>query len=584
MRKLLTILSAALCWAQPLSAAVKNPDTFVYASVGDIDSLDPAWSYDSASHNIISNVYEYLLGFKGSGVAEKDLIAVLAEKVPNLANGLVSKDGLSYRFPIRKGVKFHEGETLTAEDVRYSLMRFMLYDRDGGPSSLLLEPLLGLASTRKDGKLLPGLYDQAAETIRVEGDSVVFKLKKPFAPFLSILAGYGAIVSKSWCVAHGQWNGSAQSMEKFNNPKREDSYLSTRANGTGAFRLERLDLVAKEIVLIRHDGYWRKPARLKYVRYKTITEFATRKLMLQAGDADSIYGPQMYFQQLRNIPGVELIDGLHTLDVGPIIFFNFKVNTVANANAGSGKLDGNGIPPDFFSDLDARKAFAYSINYDAYVRDILHGKGKQAASFLPPGLLGYQPNAKKYTLDLKKAEEHFRKAWGGKVWEKGFKLCYVYQSGSTPSEAIGQMIKRSVESINPKFQIDIRTVQWSTFLEQNQQGKLPLFAGQWAADYPDSHNFAFPILHSKGYFPGKQSYSNPRMDALIEQAVTALDPKVREKLYAQIQDLIFEDIPNVPMADGWRYRAQRSWVKGFTFKPIFPEMPYSGYYYELWKE
>ena len=129
-----TLLLVAL-FAIPASAQVKNPDTFVYATIGDPDSLDPAWSYDSASHGIIDNIYEYLLTFSGGGVKIKDLRPMLASTVPTRANGGISPDGLTYRFPIRKGVKFHDGAPLTPEDVRYSLQRFMLFDRDGGPPS-----------------------------------------------------------------------------------------------------------------------------------------------------------------------------------------------------------------------------------------------------------------------------------------------------------------------------------------------------------------------------------------------------------------------------------------------------------------
>src|SRR6185437_15570474 len=85
MTKLLAAsLSLALAAgsAAPALAAVKNPDTFVYATIGDPESLDPAWAYDSASHAIIDNVYETLLTFKGGGVKPSNLAPMLATKVP----------------------------------------------------------------------------------------------------------------------------------------------------------------------------------------------------------------------------------------------------------------------------------------------------------------------------------------------------------------------------------------------------------------------------------------------------------------------------------------------------------------------
>lgn len=576
-------LGLALSPAVPAFATVKNPDTFVYATIGDPESFDPAWAYDTPSHGVIDNLYEYLLAFKGSGTSTKDLVAIIASKVPSQANGLISADGLTYRFPIRKGVKFHDGALLTPDDVRYSLLRFMLFDRDGGPSSLLLEPILGLTSTRRDGKVVPGLWDAASKAATVDGDDVVVRLKKPFAPFLTIVASFGAITERKWCAAHGQWDGEGATVEKFNNPRLEDSLPKELVNGTGPFKLQRFERNTKEVVLTRNDLYWRKPAALKTVVIKVVDEYATRKLMIQAGDADVVYVPLMYFPQMHGIPGVEVIDGLQNLERSMLLNFTFKMNPVANGNIGSGKLDGEGVPPDFFSDKDVRQAFAYAIDAPGYVRDILRGKGSQSAGLIPPGLLGYKAGPPRYPFDLKMSAEHFKKAWGGQVWDKGFRVSIVFNTGSAPAQSLSQMIKKNVESLNPKFRVDVKQVQWSTYLEQTQQRKVPIQLGAWQADYPDAHNFVFPLLHSDGYFPTKQGYKNPELDKLIEEAAHTLDEAKRAALYKKIQDISDEDVPSVPIADGPRYRVQRTWVKGFVFMPAFPDMPYNSYYYDLHK-
>ena len=574
---------ALLLAAAPAAAAVKNPETFVYATIGDPESFDPAWAYDTPSHAIVDNVYEYLLAFKGSGTMTKDLVPMIAAKIPSLANGLISADGLTYRFPIRKGVKFHDGAVLTPDDVRYSLLRFMLFDRDGGPSSLLLEPILGLTSTRKDGKLVAGLWESASNAVTVDGEAVIVRLKKPFAPFLTIVASFGAVTERKWCAAHRQWDGEGATVEEFNNPRLEDSLPKELMNGTGPFKLERFGRNTKQAILERNDAYWRRPAALKTVVIKVVDEYATRKLMIQAGDADVVYVPLMYFPQMHGIPGVEVIDGLQNLERSMLLSFTFKVDPVGGGNIGSGKLDGEGVPPDFFSDKDARQAFAYAIDYPGYVRDILRGKGTQSAGLIPPGLIGYKAGPPRYTLDLKKSAEHFKKAWGGRIWEKGFRVSIVFNTGSPQGQTLSQMIKKNVESLNPKFRVDTRQVQWSTYLEMTQQHKIPMFLGAWQADYPDPHNFVFPLLHSDGYFPKQQGYKNPELDKLIEEAAHTLDETKRAALYRKIQDIADEDVPSVPIADGPRYRVQRAWVKGFVFMPAFPDMPYNSYYYDLRK-
>ncbi|MDE2491301.1 MAG: ABC transporter substrate-binding protein [Elusimicrobia bacterium] len=579
----LSLLLALAPAAAPAAAAVKNPDILVYATIGDPESFDPAWAYDTASQNVIANVYEYLLAFKGGGTRVKDLMPMLATKVPTRANGLISPDGLVYRFPIRRGVKFQDGAALTPEDVRYSLLRFMLMDRAGGPSSLLLQPILGRATTRRDGKPDPAAYAEAAKAVTVRGDEVVIRLKRPFAPFLTILPAWGAVMERAWCAANGQWDGKAGDWAKYNDPTLEQTLPKTLMNGTGPFALERFEPNTKQVILKRWDGYWRKPARLKNVVIKVVNEFATRKLMLQAGDADVIYVPQMYHPQVVGLPGVQVIDGLQDLDRSMLLMFTFKINPVANPNIGSGKLDGNGIPPDFFSDRDVRLAFAEAIDYQAVVRDLENGAGAQSTGLIPPGLLGYWKRRPPYHFDLKEAAAHLKKAWGGKVWANGFKVTLVYNAGSAPAQALCQMIKKNVESLNPKFSIDVRMLEWSTYLAQSRERQIPLQLGAWQADYPDPHNFVFPLLDSQGYFPTQQGYKNPELDRLIEEAASTMSEPRRAALYRRIQTIADRDVPCVPVVDGPRFRVQRSWVKGFVFNPTFPDMPYGSYYYDLYK-
>ena len=568
--------------AAAASAAVKNRDTFVLARNVDVQSLDPAFTYGGGDDAIIRNIYEYLVAFQGSGVAIGDLVPQLGETVPSRANGLISPDGLVYRFPIRKGVKFHDGSVLTPEDVRYSLLRFMLSDTDTGPASLLLQPILGLDSTRRDGKLIPGVGERAFKAVTVEGDSVVVRLDKPFSPFLLILAGHGAVMNEKWCAAHGQWDGALETWERFNNPRLQDAIPNSLADGTGPFRLARFDPGGRQIVLARFDGYWRGPARLKNVVIKIVEDFNTRRLMLQAGDADVISAMRVHSPLLQGIAGVRLIDGLPLIK-RTALFFTFKMDPSVNPNVGSGKLDGKGVPPDFFADKDVRQAFAFSIDFDAYVRDVLRGQGAQDAGMIPPPLLGARTGPPRCRFDPKLAAEHFKKAWGGKVWEKGFAFSVPYLTGTVDHLALYQMLKKNVESLNPRFHIELRPIMNSTAADYSRAHKRPFFVGNWGADYPDPHNFAFPIFASAGSYPESQDYADPELDRLIQEALTTTDEAARAALYGRIQDAADEELPNVPLANGFEYRAQRTWVKGFVFNPMSPGLPENSYYYDLSK-
>ena len=208
------------------------------------------------------------------------------------------------------------------------------------------------------------------------------------------------------------------------------------------------------------------------------------------------------------------------------------------------------------------------------------GKAPRACGPVPPGLASYEKSAPCYNFDLKKAEEYFKKAYNGKVWENGFTFTLTYNTGSQMRQTACEILKRNIESLNPKFNIELRGVPWASFLEKTQASKMPLWARGWIADYPDEHNFVFPFLHSKGRYAVAQSFKDPALDALIDEAVRSTDPARRIKLYRRIQDLSYNaaaQIYTIHSPGVWVYRKE---VKGFTDNPVFMGI----YFYPIYKE
>jgi len=555
--------------------AVKNPDTLIVQSFGDPESLDPAWEYDTTSSAIGTwNIYETLVFFSG---ARTDLYEpMLATAVPSVANGGVSSDGKTYTFKIRQGVKFSDGTPLTAEDVKYSLMRIMLMDRDGGPSWLLLAPILGFdnQTTRDDkGNLIPDIYDRTNRAIQVKGDTVSITLKDPYSPFVSILATWSVVQSKQFVVANGGWDGSKATLASFNNPAKPDvATLFDKSAGTGPFKLERWDRGTKTVTLVRNDNYWRAPAKLRRVIFQTVEEFGPRRLALQNGDADILGGTDRSDQPaVTGIPGVRIVDDLARLTNNPALFMTMKIDPEGNSDIGSGKLDGNGIPPDFFSDIHVRRAFAYLFDRQAFIDQAFRGKGRLGNGPIPFGMLGYAPRGKWYEPSKDKAIAEFKEAWGGQVWDKGFKFTLSFNSGNISRQTGSQMLKEATEALNPKFKIDTRGITWSTYLGLYTKSKLPMFFIGWGADYPDPDNFAVPFMHSTGSFAKAQGYKNPEADRLIEQAARETDPKKREQLYFRLQEIAYQDVPTIYIIYRAEFIVMRSWVKGWYHNPMFNE-------------
>ncbi len=545
--------------------AANDPTTLDYALAADIDTLDPHWGYDAVSLFIVDQVYETLIDFKGESLDTFE--PRIATVVPTLENAFLSKDGLTYAFPLRLGAKFHDGSLLSAADVKYSLMRFLLLDREGGPSNLLLYGLIGVRGT--DALPPDQIFDLADKAISTEGGSVVLRLKKPFAPLMGILANFAHIVSKGYVEAHGGWDGRKETWTKFRNPAKEKSALYARANGTGPFQLESWDRAGRKVSLVRNENYWRKPAALARVNLMTLEDSHERRRRLAAGEIDAAFVERRYLDQFEGLPGVTVTDGLPALEAQNTFLFNLKTETKNNAWIGSGTL-GGGVPPDFFADVEVRKAFAFAFDYDTFIKEGYRSKAIQAHGPIPAVLFGYNAKQKPWPYSPYQAEGAFKRAKNGQVWEQGFSLSLAYTEGNAERRIACRLMKEGVEKLNSKFHVDCRALPESKLLDEFRTRRLPMFVYRWILDYPDPHNAVEPFLHSNGYFASQLGYSSPRADAMIEQAAAEIDPAKRKALYYELQALAIFDAPAVFTADSYNIVVRRTKVQGWLYHPIQP--------------
>jgi peptide/nickel transport system substrate-binding protein len=546
---------------------IKNPDTFIWAAYGSVDSLDPAKAYDDVSGAMIENMYDTLVDYDGPSIEK--FVPGLAEQVPTIANGGISKDGLTYRFKIRKGVKFHSGNSLTPEVVRYSFLRNMITDPDGGPMWLLLQPLLGAQSTRDDAGKIALKFSDIAKTVTVDGDYVVFHLLKPFPPFMAVTCFYAsAIIDKDFAIQNGDWDGTEATWEGFNNPPEGKAKLNTIASGTGPYKLVRFD-AASEVVMERFEGYWGKKPALAKAIYKVVEEWSTRKLMLMQGDADFARIDPMYYDEMDKESGLKVYKNLHELGVRAINY-NMEINAIDNPYIYSGKLDGNGIPADFFRDPDVRWAFTHAWNEDVCMKDILKGYGVNVATPIVEGLPYFNPDIvkKRPKFDLKKAEEYMKKAFGGQVWAKGFQVDFLYNSGNEVREASLKMLAENIISLNPKFKINVRGVEWATYVDLQRQKRMPIYFIGWGADFPDPDNFVNPYMYSQGLYGGRCGYNNPEADKLIEQGAVELDKAKRKQIYYRLQEIWLQDNIGIVMYQTVKQQYFKDWLKGYYYHPM----------------
>ncbi|MFY9813207.1 MAG: ABC transporter substrate-binding protein [Dehalococcoidales bacterium] len=535
---------------------VKNPDTFIEEVIGDPQTLDPAAAYDTTSDSYIELVYNTLVVYHKDSTTQFD---------PSLADSwTVSADGMTYRFHIRTGVKFSNGDLLTPDDVKYSFERGMVQDYSGGPQWLIFFPLFGVNSSRDaNGNLMP--LSQLTSAITVDGDYVQFKLDAPFPPFLQILAGgYSSIVDKAWCIAQGDWDGTEASYEKLNNPAADAWPLHEKMMGTGPFTLNYWTQ-GSEIAFTKNTNYWGPKANFTSIVAKDVQEWTDRKLALEAGDADYVDVGVQQYSELDGVPDITVVKGLPTEETEGF-FFTYDISPNSSF-IGDGKLDGGGIPTNFFTDINIRKAFAYSFDYNTFINQVVSGNAVQPDGPIISGLTDYNPNIPKYTYDTAKAIQYFQAAWGGQVWTNGFTMTLAYNSGNTTRQTACDILAADINALNPKFHVTSAAQQWSSYASQWDAQLLPVFVVGWLADYLDASDFIEPFMSTTGAYSQAQGYGNATTDALINAAAVETNTAKRQADYDQLSTQYYNDCPGVMIEQPTVNRYMRSWVKGFFYNP-----------------
>jgi peptide/nickel transport system substrate-binding protein len=617
----------------------KDPSTFVIQEIaGGPDTLDPALAYDSASGEILQNVYDTLVFYDRDKKTE--LVPMLATEVPTLKNGGISSDGLTVTFKIRKGVKFHSGEEMTPEDVAFTFQRGLLSGGSISPQWLLTEPLFGStaynditdqldpdgskglidnreALQAEDPAALAGLCETVKSKVVADNaaGTVTFHLAQAWGPFVITFSNmWGSIQQESWVAANGGWDGDCGTWQNFYAPTSEEvnqKGIGKSANGTGPYKLK--EWGDTELILEANDNYWvTKPLwsggptgapKLKTVIIKYVEEFSTRFAAMLAGDADMIqYGsPQDWPVMDEDVGATCDQGGVCTIDdaAKPLVryvnqdvsnrtdaFFNFQINTEGgNDFIGSGKIDGNGVPPDFFSDIHVRRAFAYCFDWDIYIRDVAQGEGQQANNVMLIGEIGDDPNGAHYSYDPAKCEAEFKAStWksddGRSLWDVGFRLIVGYNAGNTARQSVAQIFRDNISAVNPLFKVESQSLEWPNYLDAYQTKKLPFFIIGWIEDIPDPHNWTF--TYTAGGFGGKQGLPQDLLDQfrpIVEQGATETDPTKRAAIYKQFNQLYYENVPAVLLAQIGARRYMQRWVNGYYTNSLYSY----NYYYVLSK-
>jgi len=506
--------------------------TFVHAADDEPLSLDPAGvEPGEGGETMILQVYERLLEIDPNG---PDLVPGLSTEIPTVDNGLISEDGLTYTFPIREGVTFHDGTEVNAEAVKYSWDRVMEMDLPGSAASVLIDNVTETAVS-DDGAFEVTLDQPSASFLRAVVTQMVASVVSPEA------------VESNGGIAAGEPN----------------EFMLQNMVGTGPYELiswNRGENLEFEI----HEEYWGEPANLD-LRVEVVPDPDVRVLGLRAGDYDMIETDPSFIGDIEGAEGVNLYT--EGLLVEPIhIGFNLNVPTDELPSEDT-------ISADFFHDPRVRRAFNHAYDYDAFLQGALGGFGDFNPHYIPQGIFGYDPEAPVYDQqDTAEAERLFRETG---LWDEGFTISVITEEANL-FEIAALVLKDSLESLNPNFEVRVLAVAEAQFDEAHASNPMPY--AMWVKNtdpFADPDAYMQSYVHPDGEWGEvhgfAQGYQDPEQIAsLIDDAALELDEERRAEIYSELQNLLYDDPMWLIAAQEGIANAHRDNVEGFVLNTLWP--------------
>jgi peptide/nickel transport system substrate-binding protein len=514
--------------------------------VGDIRTLDPARLNDAPSHHVVHQICDLLLDFDSSLTLQ-----------PELAESWeASGDGMTYTYHLRKGILFQDspafpngkGREMKASDVKYCFDRILDARAQTLGASYFTDKVKGAEEYYKATGA--GNLSREAEATGVTGFRVVddytfaIDLIKPFAAFKNYPAlGFCYIYPKEAVDKYGQ------------------DFFSHLV-GTGPFVLDHWTK-DQELVLKRNPHYWRKDEAgnqlplLDGITYTFIKDEKQQINEFKLGHLEEAYRiPTEFFRSVIDESGKVTAE-----------YSEYRLDRIP---ALSTQYYGMLTISDPFKDRRVRQAFNYAIDRERLIKFVLQGQaaGPAIHGLVPGSLPGYDVGKLKgYSFNLDTARALMAAA--GYPGGKGFPAVQLLlNSGGGRNELIAEAMQDMLNK-GLGLNITLKVLEWPQYLDQTENAKAPLYRAGWIADYPEPENF-LNLLYSKNIAPSGPSpinstrYSNPKFDALFEQALSTLDDAARYALYLQAEQIAIDDAPMIFIYHDLDYRLVQPYVRGYS--------------------
>jgi ABC-type transport system substrate-binding protein len=484
--------------------------TLIFGRGGDSVNLDPAMVTDGESLNVTDNIFDSLVTTK---LGTTDIVPALASKWE------ISKDGLSYTFDLRPGVKFHDGTPVNADAVIFSFMRQKDPNHEaykfGGPYVYFKS--LGLDTLIKEIK-------------KVDDLKVAFVLTRQESPFLSCLS------MQSFAIV------SPTAVRKLKND------FGKEPVGSGPFIFKKWERNQK-IILTANESYWDGAPHVKTLVFRSIPDNNTRLLEMMAKKI-----------HVMDNPNPDDISTLKT-KMGKDVAFSEQ----AGFNVGYLAMNNEKKP---FDNVLVRRAISYAINKEGIVKAIYAGYGKTAKNPMPPTLWGHDDAIPGYEYNPEKAKKLLKEAG----LEKGFSTTLWAMPVPRPYMPDGRKVAEAIQGDLAKVGIEVKIVsyEWGTYLDKTQQGEHDMALLGWTGDIGDPDNFLYVLLDKDNAVKPAQNisfYKSEKLHKVLVDAKKEPNQNKRIALYKKAQEIIFEDAPLVPIAHSITVIPTLEGVQNFVLDP-----------------
>jgi len=530
--KALIVLLVALGLAAPRVADAVGKE-MVIGFLGDATSLNPVVATDGQSYIAEWPMFDSLVELDQT-LGVRPLLAESWE---------VGRDGLTYTFKLKKGVKWHDGKPFTARDVAFTFYS-VLDPKVTTPHRAYFDALVGFPElTSKDNPKRPDELSQ--KPIEVLDDHTVrFHLRYPYGAFLAVLVN-----PRAGIIPEHLLKGADLNTAEFNR----------KPVGTGPFRFvewRRGDRLVMEANPQYHGG---RPA-LDRLIYRVIPDAVVLLQELRAGGVDFIESPP-----LTEVARLKQTAGLQVL-----VADNTSYNYLGYRQD---------LAP--FDDLRVRRAFYHAIDTGTIVRQVLQGYAAVSTGQFPPSSWAFDASVKAYPYDPARAkallaEAGWKPGLDGILMKDGKRLSFSvrHDQANQAVKDTAVVVQEYLKNVGAEARLE--PLDWPTFVKKLFASDFEAIVVGWT-NFHDPDPFAYTIWHSSQW-KGRNfaHYKNPKVDEAIEAGRRAGTQADRKRHYAEFSKLLMADAPYV-----FLYFPQQVYVTRQGYEGLVPIPTYGGIYQSL---